>query len=445
MIAFFGLFYLVAMSFFAWGFAAGRYMFPPARVMASVKNEISSFVAGDSTENTSVIQKLRNDLGGRPERMIRTFSPKDRSVYFEVEVAGLKSRRNQPRLMLSANSADFHRILVGAFDFEDAFWGAILLDPNGKVVHSWKLNGEIEQLSDQPDTLKNAYGIAVLRDGSIIYNLQERGGGLIKRSYCSELVWTKPGEFHHSAEPTENFEALWTLGGAQRDMHSVLILLDASTGETIKEISMADVEKANPDIAILNLFRGQPSGTVHPTHSNDLEPLPSHLAEAFPMFDVGDLVLNYQATNLVFVVDPDDLKIKWWHLGAADGGHDPDWQADGTIVVFDNRFRAEQRGIPAYSRIVAIDPVHNKFDVVVDGEDFDFYSQFNGRQHVTEAGTVIISSSTQGRIFEVDRASGDVVFDFINAYDWEKGITLHVSEAFVVKSDTAEAWLENEC
>ena len=47
---------------------------------------------------------------------------------------------------------------------------------------------------------------------------------------------------------------------------------------------------------------------------------------------------------------------------------------------------------------------------------------------VTSAGTVLVTSSRQGRIFEVNR-DGRVVFDFINQFDAAAGEALHVSNA----------------
>lgn len=441
--------YLFGVATFSWGFAAGGNHIFPGPMLNLIKDEVSDFTKGSSFENLSLSQMLQNDLGGTPYRLIRDHAPAFPNQFSEMPVPGLKDRRQNPRTFIDEDRSDFFRMVVGAFDFEEAFWGAVLISPAGDVVHTWHLKGDSEALTQRRDTLKIGYGVAVFPDGSIVINKQEDGGGLSLRTLCSELAWSKPGVFHHSAEPTERGDAFWTLGGYQSDIYPELVLLDAATGDTLRQIDMAEVDRANAHISILHMTRHEEKiGEVvfgHVTHPNDVEPLPAALVDAFPMFEAGDLLLSYNVTNLVFVVDPDTLELKWWNFGAVDMGHDPDWQPDGTIIAFDNSTRAARRGIPEYSNIVSINPLSNQTSAVVRGREHDFFSAFNGRQQVTDAGTVLITSSTQGRFLEVDPVTGDVVFDFVNSYDWERGKTLHVSDAFAIEPATAERWLKNGC
>jgi hypothetical protein len=109
-------------------------------------------------------------------------------------------------------------------------------------------------------------------------------------------------------------------------------------------------------------------------------------------------------------------------VGPWDRQHDPDWNPGGVITVFDNN----QRGVGEYSNIVAINPQTLKSEILVDGSQYQFYSVINGMHELTSAGTVMVTSSTQGRIFEVNR-DGEVVFDFINRFTPDR--TLHVSNA----------------
>ncbi|MEO1701501.1 MAG: arylsulfotransferase family protein [Pseudomonadota bacterium] len=434
---------------FTWGMAAGWANVFPGGLVKLVHSDISAFVKGDPSENLTLTQQLQNDFGGTPHRTIRQYRPVNPDAFNEVALGDRNERRHNPRLFMSEQAPAYYRLLVGAFDLTVSYWSAVLVSPDGQIVHTWALNGELEELSTHRDFNKIAYGVAVLPDGSVIVNKQERGGGLYRRSFCSDLVWTKPGKYHHSAELTEQADAFWTFGGNQSDVHPILVKVDATTGETLQEIDMADVDRANPGVSILHMTRrnAEPAGkaTYHATHPNDIEPLPAALVDAFPMFEAGDLLLSYNVTNLVFVVDPDTLELKWWNFGAVDMGHDPDWQPDGTIIAFDNSTGAARRGIPEYLNIVSINPLSNQTSAEVSGREHDFFSAFNGRQQVTDAGTVLITSSTQGRFLEVDPVTGDVVFDFVNSYDWERGKTLHVSDAFAIEPATAERWLKNGC
>lgn len=433
------LVYLIALLCFGWGFAAAQYkIFPWSYIQA-----VSKFVRGGVNEETTLAQKAMNDLGVSPERSIRRYSPSNAARFSEVVLDGIRSRRGAPRLWMAPAAQASYRLIVGAFDFEEAFWGAVLLDPSGRILRRWHMNGEIAELSEIRDELKSLYGVAFFPDGSAAFVIEEKPGGIVKIDACSRVEWTKKGQFHHVISPTEDSSAFWTLGGRHADLHPKLLLIDAASGETIKEIDMAAVEMANPETFIFDLRRQ--SRSKNATHANDIEPLPASVASAYPGFAAGDLVISYNTTNLIFVMDPETLEIKWWYVGAGDGQHDPDWHEDGTISIFNNNLRARQRDAALSSTIVSIDPQGNTHRTVVDGGRHDFYSKINGNHQFTDYGTVIVTSSTQGRVFEVDLSSGEKIFEFVNAYEWEKNRTLHLVESFAVDQAQIERWAPQGC
>ena len=268
--------YLIALIFFGWGVATMQYrIFPHATIMA-----VRDFVRGDPSENTTVFQKLQNDFGGKPARFIRDYTPADPSKFKELVIEGTNARREPARLFISDSAPEKYRILVGAFDFETAFWGAILLSPTGEILHRWAMNGDRLEMSETDDIAKNLYGISFFPDGSAAFTLQEPSGGLIKVDYCSQVAWTKPGLFHHVAQITEDKTAFWTYGRGGGVLHPLLMLIDAQTGETLREIDMVDVEKANPEIHIFDMRRVGTEDTNHATHPNHIEALPSYRFEA---------------------------------------------------------------------------------------------------------------------------------------------------------------------
>ncbi|PSQ84762.1 MAG: hypothetical protein BRD40_00840, partial [Bacteroidetes bacterium QS_1_65_9] len=64
-------------------------------------------------------------------------------------------------------------------------------------------------------------------------------------------------------------------------------------------------------------------------HINDVEPLPPDLADAYPLFDAGDLVVSVKRLHLVFVFDPDSMTVKWHASDPFVAQHDPDFIGDG--------------------------------------------------------------------------------------------------------------------
>ncbi|MGE0754046.1 MAG: arylsulfotransferase family protein [Alphaproteobacteria bacterium] len=432
-------FWLVAFGLFVYGMVAQRYNLYPYPMFAPYFTYVESF----AEDTTTLRQKLDNDFGGKPWRIIRTFSPADPDIYQTLEVDGLNPRRQSPRIMLKDTTPGF-RMLFGAFDFVGGFWGAILIDENGKVVHTWQLSGEGTEMNSAPDTNKILYGVGIFPDGSIAYNLENANQALMKRDVCGVLQWATPGLYHHSAEPSADYKTVWTFRGRAPDAYPEIVQMDAQDGRILRTIHGYDIQKANPELYIFDLrslehqeFISGYMDTNYP-HHNDIKPLMPKMATAFPQFRPGDLAINHRTINMFYVMDPDSLKVKFWYFGAADGGHDVDWQPDGTFSLFNNKWRAgwnANDAIEAHSSVMSIDPRTHTHTTLWDGKALDVYSIINGRHDVTPNRTVLVTSSTQGRFIEADIATGDTVFEFINDYDPTAGQTLHVSDAFWLPKD----------
>lgn len=382
---------------------------------------LSAFLAGSEDDNTSFIEKLVSDTGGVPRRFITAYAPKDRTGMQEIPISGLKARRAQPLMMLSKDAERGYRVIFGAFDFEETLWGAILIDPDGRVINTWRLSTDEMPLSTEPAFRKNMYGVDILPDGSIIFIMHEAGGGIVKVDYCGRRTWTIDGSYHHAMTLTEDGN-FWTFEGQQTDFDHVLAEFNATSGKLVRRIDMKDVRAANPDT---HIFWLQPSKKLpDAVHGNDIEPLPKALAGDFPQFSAGDLLISYKMVNLVFVLDPNTLKIKWWRIGPWNRQHDADWNKGGYISVFSNNQASDIR----YSNIVTINPRNFESRIPVKGAEYDLFSSFNGMHQITDTGATLATSSRQGRIVEVN-ADGKVVFEFVNQYDPVAGTALHLSNA----------------
>jgi len=279
----------------------------------------------------------------------------------------------------------------------------------------------------------------IFPDGSVIFNMQERGGAIVKVDACSNVVWNLEGPFHHVISPDEH-GYFWSFSGHSGPYDQNMVKVSQETGEIVQTIDMEKVRQANPGLNIWNLALFGDKGAGHMTHGNDIEPLPSHLAPDFPDFEPGDLVISYATTNLIFVLDPETLGVKWWRVGISDFQHDPDWEAGGKISIYSNN---AHRSVKEFSDIVTINPQTMEFQVTLEGADMGFKSDANGRHQLTPFGTRYVTSSKQGWAFEVDE-TGKIVSSFVNTIDLSGGLALHLSEAWRFKENyfDEQFWLK---
>lgn len=446
--------FLLALFFFAWGFIAAEHEKFPGPVIKPVDEEIAAFIkGGDGRER--VLNNLKHDLGISPERMLWKFWKNEKRNYGTLEIKGLKERRADPLLFMDETGAfpPGYIIIWGAFDFSDSLHAAILIDEKGRVIHKWipepdafreKIDARNKEQKDAENEIKYKtpkdlpQGFSVFPDGSIVFNDGDSGNGMQKINFCSEPVWVKLGRFNHSIEKQKGGRALWTIDG---DNVNMLHKIDAETGRTLNVIEISGIMRSNPEHDILSLRNDDLDNKWlnDRWHFNDVEPLPVGYADAFDDFEAGDLLLSSRSLNTLMVVDSVSSKIKWSRIGAFSRQHDPDWQPDGRITVYDNQTRdvfggsgSEQGDNPRFSRILSIKQGSGGREVLYDGKNDCFYSSIRGKHQVLPDGSILITSSLQGRIMIADR-NGETVFEFLNKYDEEK--TLQVSEAVWVPKD----------
>jgi hypothetical protein len=278
--------------------------------------------------------------------------------------------------------------------------------------------------------------------------MQEYGGGLVKVDACRNEVWHVPGEFHHTVA-RDNKGAFWSFIGKEATLDQDMVKISMETGKVLKTIDMTEVRKNNPDVHIWRLRH--PNSAIketmavsdHMTHGNDIAVLTEEYAVNFEQFEAGDLLISYASTNLLFVLDPDSLKVKWWRIGLGDYQHDPDWELDGRITIFNNQRRGPMYG-QKFSKIMSIDPNTYEGKIIYSGEKVHFKSGIAGRQQLTKYNTRMITSSSQGWAFEVDK-SGKIVFSFINTVKKENNSSLFLSNALRLSPEYFEGKPWEDC
>jgi hypothetical protein len=446
----FAIYFLLIITVAILGFNAGRYEAFPYPLFADTIEEIEAFVEGAEEEDLSILQKLSNDINIKPGRfVVRDDRLDDVQQLRPLEIDSLNDRRQQPLIRASTSKTHGGYYLIsGVFDFNDSLHGAVLMSPDGEVIHTWKFtydaykdvsiedylheqqDSSIEANSDRirKSTNKFPHGVRLNPDGSLIvatdYGLAAR-----KLGWCGNIQWSLPGDYHHRFGIDDKLTNVWFLRDWQPD-EFMLVNIDASSGNIKRTIFMKDIVNANQDIDIFAIRQNDPreEWMTDPWHPNDVEPLPASYAAAFEKFNAGDLLISLRSLNLLFVVDPQSLKVKWWRIGLTRRQHDPDWQRDGTITVFDNNMNRE------YSRIIKIDPNNNTSKIIYSGKDNNFYSREKGGHEVLPNGNILLTGSYQGRILEVAPGS-EVEFEFKNIYDIKSNESLMLTDSQWIPED----------
>lgn len=327
------------------------------------------------------------------------------------------------------------RFVLGAFSFNGEIENAgLLLSSDLKVVKTWILNETaVDGFKPRTKYRKFVHGVELLPDGSLVFSY-DGGISLQRFDSCGTRQWAAAGEYHHAVSLDYKKQSVWTFKGSQ------ILQVAVDDGSVLKTIGMGAVIAANPAIDVLEIRRIhsndetgnsrnlKPQWMADPFHFNDVDPLPEEIADRFPDFEAGDLLISARSLNLVFVMDPETLEIKWWRSGATKRQHDPDWLVSGDISVLNNRMNRD------FSEILLIDPESYKVSRAFDGRVNSFYTRIRGKHQWLGDGTLIISSPQQGRIFEVG-VDDEVVFELANTYPDDETKNLVVSEMMWLPPD----------
>lgn len=323
-----------------------------------------------------------------------------------------------------------------------------LIRRDGSIVARWPVRfseifPDASHLKNPPKTDRNIdiHGALALPDGSVVFNFEN--GGLVKLDQFRKIVWTLRRETHHSIELAED-GGFWVPG--RRHHEEIVspfppfetpfiedtIMKVSQNGEVIIEISVPKLFYDNGLEALLTSTGGKffvgMNWDREIVHLNKIEELSSDIANNFPMFEAGDLVLSIRELNLIMVISPETGKIKWWKIGPWLRQHDPEFCSDGKIAVFNNNTYRTAFGkrphldksrvtIPRVSNITDIDPVTDTSRVVYGGKhDEEFLSVIRGKFELTQSGGLLITEFEGGRVFETD-GEGRIIWEYVNRYD----------------------------
>ena len=321
-----------------------------------------------------------------------------------------------------------------------------LITRAGKIVARWpvKFSDYFPNPTHSPtppatDWNIDLHGFTAHQDGSIVFNFEY--GGLVKLDRCGKLIWALPTLAHHSVESAEA-GGYWVpgrimnnLGDSEKSFQPFslpykndLILKVSEKGEITQSISVTQLLYDNNFEAVLTANGetiSNKKGWDHElVHLNKITELKSDIADTFPIFNAGDLLLSLRTYNTLLVFDPKTLKVKWLKTGPWIRQHDPEFKKGGIISVFNNNtyLTSYKNGkvnpsIKTVSNIIEINPSSGKYKIVYGDKDKQpFISVIRGKHDLLPNNGLLITEHESGRAFEVD-AKGNVIWQYINRYD----------------------------
>jgi hypothetical protein len=373
-----------------------------------------------------------------------------RRVYDRQGVRIVRPGQVQPGLTLIAS-------YWKDFDWEP---GLKLIDSEGHIVHEWRVD-PLEIFPKSADRRRESiefshrqiHGYFLFPNGDVLVNVEYVG--TTRLDACGRVVWRLAEGGHHTITRAED-GSFWipatTKGeppvssqypdgypGLNRPIYHEQLLHISGDGEILDRIDVFDLLYANHLERHIIKMNNQ---SVDLIHLNDVEPLGSSVAEEFPLFDAGDLLVSLRNLDLVFVFDTETGEVKWHTSHPFIGQHDPDFLRDGWIGVFDNNDDDTHRGeVLGGSRIVMVQPHTDSVRVVYPTErSAPFYAEIMGDWQLLDNGNMLLTESLPSRIVEVT-PDGQTVWEWVGeAYDSVNTQWVTGGQRYPIGLETALSW-----
>ncbi|MDB9978962.1 arylsulfotransferase family protein [Candidatus Pelagibacter sp.] len=231
-----------------------------------------------------------------------------------------------------------------------------------KIIH-YVLLDEIKKFEKVGNLHKWPHGLIISDDNKIYYNF-DGGNSLVKKDICGDRIWDIKGKFHHLMSINDSNNYLWALKknyfGAS-DYAESFVKIKSDNGEILDSFNVNDLIIANSPNDYFSIKQRDLSSVweYEPFHFNDIDVLNKKFSIYFNEFSEGDLMISSRSLNMVFIIDPRNLKVKDLIFGKFRRQHDADWNK-GYITIYDNQTEWGNDKRYADSRIVKIDYNNNK-------------------------------------------------------------------------------------
>lgn len=341
---------------------------------------------------------------------------------------------------------------------DDLTPGVRLIDRQGRVLHQWLVDPtEVfpePPTQGRPLSMIGIHGSHLFPNGEMLVNLDY--AGTVRMDACGNVQWRLPTGSHHSIAQAED-GSFWIPAvtpsprtetprhpdgppGMVGPFYHDLILNIDENGTVLDSIHVLDILYSNG--LVRHLVDEEQLNDPDPTHLNDVEPLPSSLADQYPLFEPGDLIVSLRDLDLVFVMDPSSGQVRWHASQPFIKQHDPDFIGGGWITLFDNRWDGTARGtLLGGSRILALQPHTDSVRTLFPTRHSEpFYTDYAGKSQLMGNGRMLLTESEAGRVVEVS-SDGRTIWEWI-VEPYDKSSIPGVTESIRVNVSRKEvaAW-----
>lgn len=322
---------------------------------------------------------------------------------------------------------------------------AFLVNMQREVVHHWSIQvsdippADSKQAEADPSTC--FFSTYLYPNGDLLAvcaSYKPGSGGLLRLDAASNLVWFCPRAIHHDVDVAEDgtiyavedevcYDRPSCLEGVALPYVGDSLLALSPEGKLLREpirilsgfcdspyeALLATLEEPEtnhqppagstaPQVTRLKTLRGMNDAT----HTNCVRVLSAELAEKFPAFQAGQVLLSLRSPSLIAVLEPLSGRVVWAARGPWLAQHDPQFLDNGHLLIFDNL------GSPLGSRVLEYSPQTQAVPWAYSGStDSRIYTSERGMNQRLPNGNTFIVVSEAGKMIEVN-AEGDVVWSY---------------------------------
>lgn len=294
-----------------------------------------------------------------------------------------------------------------------------LIDAAGKKIHEWKVPPSkvglkpVEVRQRLPDASVRCVSGHVFPNGdmmAVYHGLGDTpyGYGIAKVDKDSNPIWSHNVTAHHDLHLAED-GSIYTLTHrfVTRPMPDVNFVKYPILADWILILSPDGKEEKSINLmrsflgSSLEQFIKRNQDGFDVTHANSVMPLPQRLADKFPMFKPGDILVSLKTLNALVVIDPRTERVVWVARGVWRDQHQARFLDNGNILLFDN----EGKGI--FSRVLEINPATRRVVWDYDRSEDMFCPLKSGAERLPNGNTIVIETTNQdtqkANIYEVTR------------------------------------------